>query len=43
VGCSANASQEDRQQALDAGMDYYIEKPINRQELNDLLLLHITH
>ena len=42
VGCSANASQEDRQQALDAGMDHYIEKPFDRHELYRLLALHIS-
>lgn len=42
VGCSANASQEDRQQALDAGMDHYIEKPLDRHELYRLLALNIS-
>ena len=39
---SANAFEEDKQQALDAGMDAYITKPVNTEELFGLLSQHLN-
>ena len=33
VAMTANASEEDRQRCLDAGMDEYVAKPIVQREL----------
>jgi len=37
VGCSAYSSPEDRESSLAAGMDHYLEKPLQREQLFDLL------
>jgi CheY-like chemotaxis protein len=37
VGCSAYSSEEDKQQALASGMNHYLEKPISRTGLFDLV------
>lgn len=37
VGCSAYSSTEDRETSLAAGMDHYLEKPIQRELLYELL------
>ena len=37
VGCSAYSSTEDRETSLAAGMDHYLEKPIQRELLYGLL------
>lgn len=37
IAMTAYAMQEDRDRCLQAGMDYYISKPIDTQELYDLL------
>ena len=37
VGCSAYSSQEDREVSLQAGMDHYLEKPLQRELLYELL------
>ena len=37
VGCSAYSSPEDRESSLAAGMDHYLEKPLRREQLFDLL------
>jgi signal transduction histidine kinase/ActR/RegA family two-component response regulator len=37
VGCSAYVSSEDRQNCLDAGMDYFLEKPVSRDNLVSLM------
>lgn len=39
VGCSAN-SLEDKEAALDSGMNYYLEIPLRREELFTLLSEH---
>ena len=38
ICCSAHRGQEDIDRSLAAGMDDYIEKPINRAQLQALLL-----
>lgn len=40
VGCSANCSCEDKEAALACGMDFFLEKPIRRDELFALLTSH---
>lgn len=40
VGCSANCSLEDKEAALDSGMDYFLEKPLRREQLFELLSGH---
>ena len=40
VGCSANFAPEDKACALRSGMDYFIEKPIQREQLFRLLRMH---
>jgi CheY-like chemotaxis protein len=37
VGCSAYSSPEDREAGLAAGMNNYLEKPLQREQLFDLL------
>jgi CheY-like chemotaxis protein len=37
VGCSAYSSPEDREVSLAAGMNYYLEKPMQREQLISLL------
>ena len=37
VGCSANSSNEDRDAAIEAGMDNFLEKPIARTQLHTIL------
>ncbi|WP_018969248.1 response regulator [Rubritalea marina] len=37
IAMTANALAEDKQRCLDAGMDYYLTKPINVKELTKLL------
>lgn len=37
VCCSAHRSLEDVEKSLTAGMDHYLEKPINRAQLQDLV------
>ena len=37
VAVTANAFDEDRRRCLDAGMDDYLAKPFEREELNRLL------
>ena len=41
IGLSANAMKEDRQNALDIGMDDYLTKPIKRKALVDMLLKYL--
>jgi len=36
VGCSAYVSAEDQQSCIDAGMDFFIEKPVSKQRLTAL-------
>ncbi|PCI44624.1 MAG: hypothetical protein COB51_09920 [Moraxellaceae bacterium] len=36
-GLSAHANQEAKDKGFDAGMDHYLTKPLNRQELYDLI------
>ena len=36
VGCSAYVSPEDRQNCLDSGMDFFLEKPVSRASLTIL-------
>ena len=38
IAMTANAQKEDRQKALDAGMDDYISKPVNNTRLTNVLL-----
>ena len=37
IGLTANATVEDRQHALDAGMDHYLSKPVRPRELAEAL------
>ncbi len=41
VAMTANAMQSDRQRCLDAGMDDYISKPINKSEIVAVLKRHL--
>lgn len=41
IAVTANAFESDRKTALDAGCDDFITKPINRQELDSLLIKHL--
>jgi two-component system, sensor histidine kinase and response regulator len=41
VAMTANAMQSDRQRCLDAGMDDYISKPINKSEIVAVLRRHL--
>lgn len=43
IGVTAHAMDINRQKCLDAGMDDYISKPFNIQELNKLILKHVTY
>ncbi len=43
IGVTAHAMDINRQKCLDAGMDDYISKPFNIQELNALILKHVTY
>ena len=36
-GLSAHANQEAKDKGVDAGMDQYLTKPLNRKELYDLI------
>jgi CheY-like chemotaxis protein len=38
IGVSANAFSEDRDKALDCGMNFYISKPIQKRELMATLM-----
>jgi CheY-like chemotaxis protein len=40
VGCSANCSLEDKEAALGSGMNYFLEKPLRREQLFELLSEH---
>jgi len=40
VGCSANCSPQDKEAALACGMDFFLEKPLQREQLNRLLTDH---
>ncbi len=40
IAVTANALKGDRELCLDAGMNDYISKPINTQELRDLLIMY---
>jgi CheY-like chemotaxis protein len=40
IAVTANALKGDRKLCLDAGMNDYISKPINTQELRDLLVMY---
>ena len=40
IAVTANALKGDRELCLDAGMNDYISKPINTQELRDLLVMY---
>ncbi|MCG8344220.1 MAG: response regulator, partial [Chlorobiales bacterium] len=37
VAMTANATKEDRQQCLDAGMDDYVPKPVERKVMKSML------
>ena len=37
IAMTANATAEDRDECINAGMDYYISKPVNLEELVNLL------
>ena len=41
IGLSANAMKEDKQSALDIGMDDYLTKPIKRKSLIEMLLKYL--
>ena len=41
VGCSAYSAPEDKASSLAAGMDHYLEKPLQRELLYELLTLII--
>ena len=43
IGLSANAMKEDRQSAIDVGMNDYLTKPIKRKALVDMLKRHMKH
>lgn len=43
MGMTANALKEDRQKCLDAGMDDYIAKPLDFEELSDKLKNNLYH
>lgn len=43
IGLSANAMKEDKQSAIDVGMNDYLTKPIKRKALVDMLKLHMKH
>jgi CheY-like chemotaxis protein len=43
VALTAHALKEDRQRCLDAGMDDYLSKPINPNELEKTLSKHLSN
>lgn len=43
IGVTAHAMDINRQKCLDAGMDDYISKPFTIQELNQLILKHVSY
>ena len=42
IGVTAHAMTEDREKCLEAGMDDYIAKPINREQLTDSIHYHLS-
>ena len=38
IGLSGNALREQEEKALESGMDYYIRKPIDFEELREVLI-----
>jgi CheY-like chemotaxis protein len=43
VACTANAALEDRQECHDAGMDFFMEKPVHPDAMRTLLRRHAEH
>lgn len=43
IGLSANAFEEDREKAMEAGMDHYISKPVDLKKLSEIIQLINQH